>query len=157
MEIVKQLAKRALRLKENQLLRISLKNPRLKERIIQLNTQEQLYKKGIDSEGRKLKSGSFSAIINDEVYAMRTIFEKELKGQPTDRVTLNDTGDFYNSFRVNATDDEIIITAKTMKQDNDLLEVWGEDILGLTDENLQEIIDRIRVEVVYYLNKTITP
>ena len=33
-------------------------------------------------------------------YAPRTIYNKTRKGQPTDRVTLKDTGEFYNSLRI---------------------------------------------------------
>jgi hypothetical protein len=136
-------------------MRVILKSPGVKSKIIELNTQNQLFLKGIDSKGKKLKSASFSAILNDEVYAAMTIALKEAKAQPTDRVTLKDTGDFYESFNVKATDDALIITANTMKEDNDLMEVWGDDIIGLTDENLQVIINMARFAVQEYVRKTI--
>jgi hypothetical protein len=127
----------------------------VKAKIIQLNTQDQLYQQGIDSKGKKLRSGSISAIINNEVYALMTIAIKEAKGQPTDRVTLKDEGDFYRSWSVEATDDEFIISAKTLKEDGDLIDDWGEDIIGLTDENLEIIIGMAREAVINYTRQTL--
>ena len=68
--------------------------------------------------------------------------------QRYDNVTLNDTGEFYDSFRVVRVGTSIKITAETMKEDNDLIQVWGKDILGLTDENLQKVIDAARIFLI---------
>lgn len=135
-------------------MRVILKSPGVKAKIIQLNTQNQLFDLGIDSTGKKLQSGSFSALANNEVYAAMTIAIKETKGQPTDRVTLKDKGDFYRSFNVRDTADGWEITAKTIKGDDDLIKEWGPDILGLTDENLQVIIDMAREIVIKYIRET---
>ena len=43
--------------------------------------------------------------------------------------------------------DSFEIIADTNKGDTDLLQEWGRDILGLTDENLQRLIDKIRTEL----------
>jgi hypothetical protein len=66
--------------------------------------------------------------------------EKRKKGQPTDRVTLKDTGDFYSSFQVLPFKGGFIIDADPIKEDTNLFDRYGEDILGLNDENLQLII-----------------
>jgi hypothetical protein len=112
-----------------------------------------LFLKGIDSDGKSLRSGTISALINNEAYAAFTIEQKEIKGQPTDRVTLKDSGDFYRSFNVQLRGDEFIITADTLKTDNDLLDVWGDAILGLTDENLEIIIELAKDAVVHYIRE----
>lgn len=123
-----------------------------KQLIINLNRKNQLFEKGIDSSGRVLRS-EFARFGN--VYATSTIIIKEQKNQPTDRVTLKDSGDFYSSFKVELTNNsDLLITANTLKTDNDLLKVWGDDILGLTDESLQIVINAAR-EIIIPIIKNI--
>jgi len=52
-------------------------------------TEKQLFEKGEDGKGKKLRG-----------YARTTIRIKRQKGQPTDRTTLKDTGAFYKSLSV---------------------------------------------------------
>lgn len=52
-------------------------------------TQKQLFERGEDGKGKKLRG-----------YARTTIAIKRRKGQPTDRTTLKDTGAFYKSLSV---------------------------------------------------------
>lgn len=105
--------------------------------ITDLNTESQLYDEGINSEGEKLSdvAGGYSAY---------TIRQKELKGQPIDRVTLKDTGRFYRSFRVTFIDGDLSITAFSLKESRtgtiDLRDVWGPEIIGLTEDNLDLVI-----------------
>lgn len=112
-----------------------------KNLIIKLNTEEQLFKKGINSQGISLEAigGGYSAY---------TIFLKEQKGQPIDKVTLKDTGEFYKSFDVILTGTDFKITADTIKGDKDLLREWGEDILGITDDNLNVLIDEAKKIII---------
>lgn len=131
-------------------MKILFMNMKFKQEIIRLNTQEQLFKLGIDAQGEKLVS-AFAHF--GHVYSDYTMLLKEQKGQPIDRVTLKDSGDFYESFRVILEGDDIVITANTLKDDNDLIEVWGEDIIGLTEENLQIIIDKAREILIPYLRE----
>jgi hypothetical protein len=106
--------------------------------VIKLNTEglptSQLYQLGEDSTGRTLESigGGYSPF---------TIEEKKRKGQPTDRVTLKDTGDFYLSFSVIPFKGGFEITANPIKDDTNLFEEWGKEILGLNQVNLQIIIN----------------
>jgi len=97
--------------------------------IIRINTEDQLEEEGIDSLGRKLGD-----------YAPSTIAYKRRKGQRYDHVTLKDEGDFYNSFNVKVNVNEIIIDADdSSKYNKPLFEVWGVDVLGLTDDNMNYI------------------
>lgn len=113
--------------------------------IIGLNTKGQL-EKGINSKGESLASvgGGYSPI---------TIDIKRAKGQPVDRVTLKDTGDFYDTFNVQVREGEIVITANTIKDDDDLIDRWGSDIIGLTDENLDKLIIFAKGLYIDYLRK----
>jgi hypothetical protein len=109
------------------------KTNEFKRLVIELNTEgeasSQLYELGEDSTGKSLGK-----------YTPFTISEKRKKGQPTDRVTLKDTGDFYSSFQVLPFKGGFIIDADPIKEDTNLFDRYGEDILGLNDENLQLII-----------------
>lgn len=115
------------------------------DEIIRLNTIDQLFDQGIDSMGASLG-----------IYQPFTIAIKRRKGQPTDRVTLKDEGDFYKSFVVIVNSDSFDIEADDFsKYDRPLFEVYGEDVAGLTEFNKQRIKEVILVKYVEYLRKTI--
>lgn len=115
----------------------------VKNMIIEFNTQKQLYNKGIDSKGRDLKTigGDYSFVTKDI---------KDFLNQPIDRITLKDTGEFYESFSVHVSSTDIQISADTIKDDDDLTDRWGKDIIGLTDENLQKIIEFAKIRYIEY-------
>ena len=105
----------------------------VQDEIIRINTEDQLEEEGIDSLGRKLGD-----------YAPSTIAYKRRKGQRYDHVTLKDEGDFYNSFNVKVNVNGIIIDADdSSKYNKPLFEVWGVDVLGLTDDNMNYIKEMI--------------
>lgn len=60
------------------------------DEIIALNTEEQLFARGVDATGNPITPP----------YTPYTVELKKEKGQPYDRVTLRDTGDFHRSFEV---------------------------------------------------------
>lgn len=99
--------------------------------ICDMNSENQLFEKGITREGIKINSYA--------PYSKNTIAVKITKGQPTNRVTLRDTGKFHASFVVYADDTKFFIDAKDWKT-NKLGEKYGEEIFGLTDENINELI-----------------
>jgi len=125
-------AQKVKQLNEQTLFRVVFNNEVIKEEIIYLNTEKQLFDKGQDARGIPL----------DEIggdYSPYTVELKRLKGQPTDRVTLKDTGAFYNSFTVTVRPFLILISADTQKDDNDLAQDWGQDILGLSNESIERL------------------
>lgn len=99
--------------------------------IADMNARVQLYEQGINSEGDK--------IADYAPYRPVTVQIKLMKGQPTNRVTLYDEGDFHASFRVIASDISFLIDATDYKTEK-LLDKYGEQILGLTDDNLNELV-----------------
>lgn len=107
----------------------------LQDYIIFLNTEEQLYK-GKDATNKDLEDigGGYSAF---------TIAYKQTVGQPTDRVTLKDTGVFYKSFEVEVETDKLIIDAYYLKEGEDLRERWGENLAGLTSESKAKLIEKL--------------
>lgn len=105
--------------------------------ILNLNRFDQLEDRGIRADGRTLKEVGGNAFTASG-YSPKTIEIKKEKGQSTENITLKDTGDFYKSFKLQLDDGKFLITANTLKEDTDLIKEWGEQILGLTNENVQE-------------------
>ena len=112
--------------------------------ILRSNTEEQLYRRGQDSEGFELMPS----------YTPFTVQIKRSKGQPTDRVTLLDTGQFHASFYViwRATEFEIyardVLTPK-------LAGKYGPEIFGLDDNSQQDLIDNLRGPLADNLRNTL--
>lgn len=104
--------------------------------ILDLNVEDQLFQQGIDNEGQAITPG----------YTPLTISIKRQKGQPTDRVTLRDTGDFHKSFQISYGNDAFGIYATDPKSQK-LSKKYGEDIFGLTDDSLQETIELTRPDI----------
>ena len=95
---------------------------------------------GEDSRGVQLASIGGS-------YAPSTIAIKRRKGQPSNRVTLKDTGDFYKSFEVvvkpNAS---FLIDSDPMKEGQNLEDRYGDNIEGLQPENIVKVMDYLRTK-----------
>lgn len=87
-------------------------------------------------------------------YRPKTIQIKQLKGQPTNRVTLKDTGDFYQGFEIVYFNDRFVIDSEDEKAES-LENKYGLDIFGLTDRNIQETIDIIRDDFIEAFRKLI--
>ena len=107
--------------------------------IVYLNTEFQLYD-GVNAKGIPLDDIGGS-------YAESTIKRKARKGQPSDRVTLKDTGAFYKTFSVDVFDDEFYIEASTIKDGHNLVDRWGDDLIGLTEPARLELIEFILPEI----------
>jgi hypothetical protein len=108
--------------------------------ITDLNTQVQLYGQGINYEGKKLASIGGG-------YKPSTIKIKARKGQPTNRVTLYDTGEFYDSFDVKVDNNaNYTITADPDKNGVSLYDRWGDKVAGLTKENEAKVLEYLENE-----------
>nr|DAK52715.1 MAG TPA: hypothetical protein [Caudoviricetes sp.] len=99
--------------------------------IIDANAQEQLYDSGENALG--------VSIADYRPYSPVTIQIKELKGQPTDRVTLRDEGEFQSSFFVEVGNESFTIKASDFKAE-ELVQKYGTEIMGLNDEHKAELI-----------------
>lgn len=100
-------------------------------RIIDWNTFQ--LEQGIENTGQQITP----------FYTPFTVQIKKEKGQPSDRVTLKDTGDFHQSFFLVVNPTSIAVYArdeKTLKIERK----YGKEIWGLTDVNLQQLIDLVK-------------
>lgn len=100
--------------------------------LIDMNAQDQLYARGVNRLGVR--------IDEYQPYRPLTIKVKIEKRQPYDRVTLKDTGEFYDSFYVETAEDRFYIKASDEKT-NWLIKKYGAEIFGLTNDSLAEFIN----------------
>jgi hypothetical protein len=119
------------KLNRNDILK-TIYNKAFEKYAIDLNRIDQLYNVGEDSGGNVLES-----------YAASTVVYKAGKGQPYDRTTLKDTGEFYDTFNLkfNFVDDFEIMANDEGKG---LFDRYGKGIVGWTKENTNEIKDFIQ-------------
>lgn len=114
----------------------------VREEIVLYNTEDQLWSDGVDSLGNDL--GDYQPV---------TVDIKRSKGQRTDHITLKDTGEFYDSFKVTVQKDSFTINADPQKDDTNLFDEFGIDIVGLTDENMKGIMEYIVENYQKYLHE----
>lgn len=80
-------------------------------------------------------------------YTEFTTLVKAEKNQPSDRVTLRDTGAFYESIFSDVFENAFEIKADDPKT-NELKAKYGPDILGLTTESKEKLTAHIRPQFV---------
>lgn len=95
--------------------------------IIDYIIEDQLFEKGVDSDGNSL--GDYSPI---------TISIKRQKGQPTNRITLRDTEDYVNSYSLETRQNDVAIKISDHKFGEIIARFPKTD--ALTDENLRDIL-----------------
>lgn len=121
-----------------------LRDERTKQFIISLNIHNQLFDSGINSEGVLLSQvgGDYSPVTMDI---------SQSKGKPKQSqsiINLNDTGAFYESFKIEINYPNITISADdSSRYDIPLTENWGKEIIGLTSENLAKVEDFVAERV----------
>lgn len=113
--------------------------------IIDMNVEDQLFQRGVDSTGRLLPA-----------YSPVTVEIKRAQGKPYDRTTLRDEGDFHSDFYVVKEGGGLRISSKDSKTTM-LVRDYGEQIFGLTEENLEAFINdflftEIRKRIDEYIN-----
>lgn len=85
--------------------------------------QKRLYDKGWDSDGKKLRTDNAN---ETNFYSDFTLNIKDRKGQKKSNVTLNDTGDFYNSFKINVQNTFFKVEADFFKEQNHIFDNFTE-------------------------------
>jgi len=123
------LAKKVIELtsQPNLIFKTVLDNDEIKDMIIEMQTKKQMGEKHVDSEGEDL----FNQLTGRTTYSL---FDDQGRGgQP---YKLFDTGAFWESTTVEVTPTEIIIKMNPIKDDDNLFEIYGADVEGLTTENI---------------------
>lgn len=140
MKAISNLAQRVKSISIDDMLHELSEHVEFTDYIIELNTKNQLYDKGIDAKGERI--GSYSA---------KTKAIKDANGEISDHVTLLDTGKFYESFRVFLQGSDLIISADTIKDTDDLIFKYGQDILGLNEDSLEKLRLKAKLILIPYV------
>lgn len=143
-------AKRLVNLKgqEDKTFKLVLDNETIKQLIVFLNTDDQLGKEHVDSLGNSL----FNVFTNRTYYS-----QNDPKGRGGQPYTLNDTGAFWDSFTVAVQQGRITIDANPFKDGDNLFDAYGNEIVGLNDENLQTLINEALEQFINWYIKNILP
>jgi len=99
--------------------------------VTEMVSEIQLYEEGERGDG--------VFIADFAPYRPLTIELKRGKGQPTNRVTLRDEGDFHRSFFIQFKGDGFEVRARDWKEAK-LKREYGEEILKLSSENMSDLI-----------------
>ena len=142
MDIIQYLNNLKRSLTYERLLNHVWKDERVQKRIISLNTFNQLFDSGVDSDGNSL--GDYSPVSVQKY------------GKPEGHIRLYDTGAFYESFKIIVKGVVAEITANTQKEDIDLADEYGEAIIGLTNESKESLTVTIKEVVKEYLRKSLS-
>lgn len=126
----------------NNAINIVLMKKEIQDYIIKLN-QEQLQKEQVDSE--------------NVLMPYYTPYSYNLKQQKfgadyPKRFTLQDTGAFYDSMKVYLKQDYFMIMGNTKKENKDLLN-YSQNIMGLTEESIDLLIEKINPLIIAQLTK----
>lgn len=101
------------------------------EVIIEMNRQQMW--QGIRADGTEI----------EPEYKSITVSIKTQNRQPTNRVTLKDTGDHYEGIYVEWGKNYLYLESSDWKK-NKLMRKYKKEIYGLTDGNLQKLIEKIK-------------
>lgn len=151
MKALTNLANRVKSLNINDLMLALSEDKSYTDFIIELNTKNQLFNKGVNANGVELQviGGKYSEV---------TLALHPEKRQGI--IDLYDTGQFYESFKVYLdSQSDLTIEANTIKTDfdgsTDLIDRWGKEILGLNEESLSLLKPRTQKIALKYIKDTI--
>jgi len=99
------------------------------EIVVEYVSENQLFEKGEDGQGRSLGN-----------YTFATMQIKQRKNQPTDRMTLRDTGEFHRRFYIEFSPNGFSIRSSDDKEEM-LKDEHGESIMDINDENLTDLME----------------
>lgn len=90
-------------------------------------------------------------------YRPFTKLKKRMKGQPTDRVTLKDTGSFYNKTKAVRRGKSIELKSTDSKTD-EIIDKYGEKVFGLDEQTMSLlVIPRIKPTFVQQVKNQLKP
>jgi hypothetical protein len=114
----------------------------VQDEIIRLNQEEQLVKQNVFSDGAKTPEYS------EGYYNLKKRFFPQTGRNMNFRLT----GDFFGTFDINIlSNGDIEISANGDKGDRDLFEVYGIEILGLTEESKESLIPLFEEYLLEYV------
>lgn len=98
--------------------------------------KRQLFERGVDGEGKKLGN-----------YKPSTVARKRIRFQPSEHITLFDTGEYYASKELVVGEGEFQMTEDPIKNGHSLYDRFGVSIAGWDEISIQEIIFYLRARM----------
>jgi len=150
---LRDLADRIIELDDDLLVANIMRKPEVQEFILDMVKNDQLFNEGESYLSVKLDTigGEYSDATIDGIFG---VFEgKKQRGLPFDRVTLFNEGDFYDSFEIDIGLKTWQFDADYDKDGTDLRKRWGDEIVGLNQENLQRLINELREKIIEGLRR----
>jgi len=92
---------------------------------------------GLNADGTPIKNLQ----TGSSEYSNLTVDFKLRRGQPTDRITLKDTGEFYKVIYATSYDGKEVIFDSTDDKSGELKLRYGEEIFGLTNEDKPNVME----------------
>jgi hypothetical protein len=122
------------------------------KQIIEWVQKDQLMDKGIDGTG-----GPITDRDGNQFYSIWTEILSGGKKKAGDPYNLNDTGAFYRGMFVNVLRDSFVVDSdEAIKEDGtDLFYEYGDDIVGLTDENMEKLKAVLKEEYQKYAKRVL--
>ena len=140
MDSLRRLAFNAANLNPEKIIDQVFESKPFQDLMVFLNTEKQLSEQGVNSLG-------VSLVEVGGVLAVSTQIKKKRKGQPT-FPALKDTGDYHDTFAVKIVPEGALITSNPIKNGYNILERWGKEVEGLTDESIAELIQFFREAII---------
>jgi hypothetical protein len=120
----------------------------VREKIVKMIQEDQLLKRGVDADGD---------IIG--LYSRATELMSGGKKREGDPFNLFDTGEFFRSMFVIVLRDSFLVDGDTKKMEESFSQTngwwWRDEILGLTDENLDKLKILLRERYIQYARKVL--
>ena len=145
------IARNVKKLNEDKAFQKVIRDKSIQVEAIRLNRDEQLFKRGVDVFGVSMRS---QYARGSNIYADYTIAIKNEKNQPTNRVTLRDTGAMYSTFKTKIVGDELMLDVDSIKEGKDLQKTWGQ-FVGLDEFSKEILIEKSKPIVLDYVKNTI--
>ena len=139
MDALETLLNRFISLNEEELWREFFSDTENQKYIIEELIQNDQLQKGIDGTGGRITDNE-----GNDSYSFITEWITRGRKQEGDPYTLKDTGEFYDSMVINVGNKEIEIDADPIKTDANLFEKYGDEIIGLTDQSKEKLIQKFR-------------
>lgn len=130
------------------------KDKELQRYIIDVLIQDEQLQKGIDGTGQRITDNE-----GNNAYSFWTELISKGKKQEGDPYTLKDTGQFYESMVFLLGKDFFEIDANPNKTDEftgkvtNLFDKYGEEIVGLTEQSLEKITEKLKERLIIEINK----
>lgn len=118
-------------------------SPDVQRHILDWIRDDQLRNQGVNADNEIIGVYSeFTEALNPEKVA----------GTP---YTLFDTGEFYRSMYIVVLKDAIVFEADPIKGDDNLFEKYGNNIIGLTQENKQKLKQLVKNNYIAYVKRVL--